>query len=413
MAEPASRTSRSSLVLAIGSAASGLLAFVYFAIVTHVVGADAAAPFAILWALWAYASAGVTFPLQHWTIRAVTSTGGEREVRRSRPMLFAVAAVLAGLTWLISFLLREPLFGEHGAVFALLAAATTLGAAVAGVVRGILTARERFTAVATTLGLENGARVLIAIGLAVAGVDSIVPYGLALLGGYVVATAWPSAWRLGRTGEEHSISAVGFLASASAGQLMGHVVLTSGPVVLALGGGAPAAVTSLFAALALFRAPYLLMLGVVAGLTGRLTRAVLAAEIAVLERFRRAVAVGSLGLAAVAAAGAALWGHWVLALVYGADVTLPDRYAAIVAAGCVLAMGNLMVSVLLLSLNRAALAFPAWLVAAVPGALILIPGWLPGDPSLLGRVCVSFLVIEIGAFAALIERTLRPVRQLR
>ncbi len=57
------------------------------------------------------------------------------------------------------------------------------------------------------------------------------------------------------------------------GQLLGQVVLTGGPVLLAAAGGAPAEVTALFAGLALFRAPYTLALGLVSQLTERLTGA--------------------------------------------------------------------------------------------------------------------------------------------
>ena len=55
-------------------------------------------------------------------------------------------------------------------------------------------------------------------------------------------------------------------------QLIGQVVLT-GRRSCALAGGAPGEVTTLFAALALFRAPYMLALGMVAQLTTRVTHA--------------------------------------------------------------------------------------------------------------------------------------------
>ena len=90
------------------------------------------------------------------------------------------------------------------------------------------------------------------------------------------------------------LTVLAFLAGAGLSQLVAQVVLTSAPVVLALAGGSPADVTTLFAAMALFRAPYLLVQGSVAPLTVRLTRLVVARDVATLARVRR----GLVGLAA-------------------------------------------------------------------------------------------------------------------
>ncbi len=64
---------RNSAALALGSAASGLLAYVVFVLITRGLGADAAAPVSVLWTHWAVAGAGFTFPLQHWITRSVVA----------------------------------------------------------------------------------------------------------------------------------------------------------------------------------------------------------------------------------------------------------------------------------------------------------------------------------------------------
>ena len=66
---------------------------------------------------------------------------------------------------------------------------------------------------------------------------------------------WPSAWRFA-PGRGRDSGAFAFLGGAASGQTVAQVVLTGGPVLLALLGGSPMEVTTLFAALALFRAPY-------------------------------------------------------------------------------------------------------------------------------------------------------------
>ena len=128
--------------LAVGSVVSGLLAYVFFALVTRGLGAVQAAPVAVLWAYWGFAAAGVTFPVQHWVARSVAADGHEGSVRgglaRVAGLALVATAVSAGLAWL----LREPLFGDDGGAFALLVGAVTLLSAVMGLVRGLLSARE-------------------------------------------------------------------------------------------------------------------------------------------------------------------------------------------------------------------------------------------------------------------------------
>ena len=91
-------------------------------------------------------------------------------------------------------------------------------------------------------------------------------------------------------------------------------------MLLAAVGGAPAEVTALFAALALFRAPYTLAIGLVAPLTGRLTRLVEDGRTDVLRRLRETLAAGTLLTALIGGLLAAWLGDAVLELVFGEGV---------------------------------------------------------------------------------------------
>ena len=125
---------------------------------------------------------------------------------------------------------------------------------------------------ALTMVADNGLRCASAIVLSIAGVDDSLAYGTCLAGAAVVGLCWPQSFRFVRDDDEASTeSALRFIGGAAGGQLIGQAVLTGGPVALALAGGAPAEVTALFAALALFRAPYTMAIGLVSALTGRLT----------------------------------------------------------------------------------------------------------------------------------------------
>src|SRR3954451_15530908 len=134
------RANRGSAALALGSLASGLLAYLLFALITRGLGAEAAAPVSVLWTLWAFAGAAFTFPLQHWITRSV-GAGHEGDVRRAAArvsLLVLTASVALGV---LSWLVRDQLFHREDAWFALMVVLVTLGSAVIGAVRGGLGGR--------------------------------------------------------------------------------------------------------------------------------------------------------------------------------------------------------------------------------------------------------------------------------
>ena len=134
---------RDTSALAIGSAVSGVLAYVFFALVTRALGPVAAAPVSVLGLLVLRGrradlpAAALDLPLGH---RARGRAVGARRPARRVPVSLGVAAVAGGASWLA----RDLLFHSDEPWFPLLVAAVTLGSAAMGVVRGVLTARRRF-----------------------------------------------------------------------------------------------------------------------------------------------------------------------------------------------------------------------------------------------------------------------------
>ena len=231
--------------------------------------------------------------------------------------------------------------------------------------------------------------------LVIADVTSPVAFGACLVAGQLCAFLWPSALRFAADGAAPpATSAFVFLAGTGLSQLVAQVVLTSAPVVLALGGGSPADVTALFAAMALFRAPYLLVQGSVAPLTVRLTRLVVAGDAAALSRVRR----GFLGLTVLTvplAWGAGAWlGPGLLRLVFGPDIRLAPHLVGLVAVGCALAVVNLLVVVDVLAHDRSAHVAVAWVGAMLAGAVayVLLSGLDPTD-----RTVWAFVLAEAAA----------------
>ena len=394
--------------LAAGSIVSGLLAYVFFALVTRGLGAEAAAPVSVLWSYWGFAAAGVTFPVQHWISRSVTADGGEASVRAALPRVGGLVAVASAAVGVLAWLLREPLFGDPGATGPALVVAVTLGSAVMGLVRGVLAARGRFAAVGAVLVVENLVRCLVAQALLTSGVTDPAAYGAALLAGYAACLAWPAAWRLRGAGGT-ARSAVGFLGGAAVGQVAGQTVLTGGPVLLALAGGAPAEVTGLFAGLALLRVPYMLALGQVTQLTSALTGLVVAGRHGRLLRLLRALAVGTVVLA-VPAAGLGAWtGPPLLRWIFGSDVRMDSAVMLVLAVGTTFALANLVLTVQVLAYDRAPLLAAVWAVALVPGAMLylLVPG------AALDRTAEAFALVEIAAWVGLLTAATAAPRSRR
>ncbi|MGZ4454927.1 MAG: hypothetical protein ACXVWV_03000 [Nocardioides sp.] len=398
-----STASRRPSALALGSAASGVLAYVFFALVTRALGSAGAAPVSILWSWWSFAGAALTFPVQHWVARSVTAHAGELAVRRGVASLARAALAVAVVVLVATWPFRERLFHSGSWWFPALAAAVALMAGAMGLVRGLLSGRHRFGAVAAALLLENLVRAVLAAVLLAAGVDDPVAYGLCLLAGYATVLVWPSALRPGTTGtppdpDEHG-SPLAFVGGAGAAQVVGQAVLTGGPVVLAVLGGSAAAVTALFAGLALFRAPYTLLLGAVAQLTGALTGLVVAERHADLTRVRRGLAAAGAAGSLLAAAVGWLLGPALVRLVFGGGIDLARGTAVLLAVGSALAMANLLVTVLVLARGRVAHLVRSWLVALVPGAVVLAAAWT--DP--VDRTALAFVLVEAAALVLLVR----------
>jgi O-antigen/teichoic acid export membrane protein len=400
-------TRRASVALAAGSVVSGLLAYALFVLVTRGLGAVAAAPVSVLWTHWAFAGAAFTFPLQHWITRSVVA-GHEGDVRRSAVRVAALvtsaAVVLGALAWLV----RDRLFHRDDAWFPVMVVLVTLGAAAIGVVRGGLAGRGRFEAVAWSLVAENAVRCLLVGALLLAGVHDPVAHGLGLVAGSLVAL-WPAAWRFAEVGAGES-RPLAFLGGAATGQLVGQGVLTGGPVLLALLGGSPGQVTAMFAALALFRAPYMVALGTLPQLTQRLTGHAVAGEVAAV----RSLALRLAGLSIVAvplagAAGAAL-GPAVLRAVFGSTVDAGRVQAGLLAVGCTVAIVNLVLMVGALAHERPAGVAVAWGVAVLAGAGSLVA---LGALSPVDRSTTAFVVTELVATAALGAVAVRALRGSR
>ncbi|RYC07132.1 lipopolysaccharide biosynthesis protein [Nocardioides zhouii] len=386
---------RAPAVLAAGSVVSGLLAYVLFALFTRGLGAEAAAPVSVLWTQWTFAAAALTFPLQHWITRSIVA-GQEGAVRSAAARVAGLVVAVALALGVVAWLLRDRLFHRDDAWFPVLVVLVTLATAAVGVVRGGLAGRGRFVAVACSLVAENALRCVLVAVLLLAGIHHPEVHGLALVAGGLVAV-WPSAWRLSEGGGSDG-GALTFLGGAATGQVVAQAVLTGGPVLLALLGGSPAEVTAMFAALALFRAPYMVVLGTLPQLTERVTTYVVAGAVDRLRSLARGLAVVTVVAVPLAGAFGAVLGPWLLRLVFGSTVDVTSAVAAVLAAGSTLAVANVVLMVAALAGDRPLRVAFAWAAAVGVGAIALV---LLAGSSAVTRTSVTFLAAEVAATVAL------------
>lgn len=397
-------TRRAPAVLAAGSVVSGLLAYVLFSLVTRGLGAEVAAPVSVLWTQWTFAGAAVTFPLQHWITRSVVA-GHEGDVRRAAVRVAGTVVAVALVLGVVAWLLRERLFHRDDVWFPVLVVLVTLGCAAVGVTRGGLAGRGRFGAVAASLVAENALRCVLVGALLLADVHDPAAHGLALVAGGLVAL-WPSAWRFRGSGDAGT-SAFAFLGGAASGQSVAQGVLTGGAVLLALLGGSAAEVTAMFAALALFRAPYMVVLGTLPQLTERVTTYVVSGAVDRLRALARGLTVLTVVAVPLAGVFGAVLGPWLLRLVFGSTVVVGPEVAAMVAAGCTLAVANVVLVVAALAGDRPLRVAGAWATAVVAGAVatVAFAGLSP-----VPRTAAVFLVTEVVAAFALAVVAWRSLR---
>lgn len=390
---------RAAASLAAGSAVNGLLAYVVFALTTRALGPDGAAPVSVLWSYWGFASAAFTFPVQHWIAHTVEAHG-DGAVHRALPRLLGVVVAAGLLLGVLAWLGRESLFHRDDLWLPVMVSLVTLGSALTGAVRGGLSARHRFGAVALSLAAENGVRCAAVLVLVLADVRSVVAYGLCLVAGHLVAALWPSALRFAAgQGATNDARPVAFLAGAGLAQVINQSVLTGGPVVLALAGGSPGDVTALFAALALFRAPYMLGLGLVSQLTTHVTRLATSGETATLRRMRELLAGATVIAVGLAGGVAALVGPDLLRLVFGGGLEISRGLAALVAMGCTTAVANLVLTVTAMAQDRATAVARAWVLASLgaAGGFFALSRLDPVEQTVW-----CFLGAEVAAFVALL-----------
>ncbi|MCB2224377.1 MAG: hypothetical protein KQH83_09440 [Actinobacteria bacterium] len=397
--EPSARRARplrESAAMLAGTAVSGLCAYAYIAIGTRAYGDEAMAPIAVLWTFWAVSAALFTFPIQHWAIRTISVDGDTLGVAGTVPRLSAVVLGVAAAMGVAARAADERIFGSTSPWWPLLVFSIALGAGFVGLQRGVLAGKGRYYATAANIAAENLLRVALGIAAIVVWPDDVVAFALVLALGPAVAVFWPEAVRLPvRSGTRQPV--LRFLGGLAGGILIAQIVLNSGPLILQGIGAPEVEVTALFLALALFRAPYLLALGLATRLTAPLTELVVRDDRPALRRIVLATTAGTFAAAGIGWAAGYLAGPWVIRLVFAPQTDPAALVVAFISAGSILALGGLGLVLVLVAEHRTAAVQTTWLLGAVSGAVVLAAG--PSDPT--SRVVAAFVTAECVAVAAM------------
>lgn len=388
------KLARESGALVVGSVTNGLAAYGFIALGTRALGADAFAPVAIVWVFWAFSAALLTFPIQHWVIRQMELDGHAGGVRAALVRVAGLTAVVAAGEGLVAALGRERLFGEAAWGWPPLVAAVAAGAGLLGVVRGLLAGAGRYPAAALVIGGENLVRLA-------AGALSLALGGGPLLFAAALATG-PLAVLLPRgvrrlPGAAGARPPGGLVEAAGLSVLLAQVVLNGGPPLLSALGGAEAQVTALFAALALFRAPYLVALGLTVRATASLTRLVAEGGRRRLLGPALATTGGTVLLGALAFAVGWPVGPPLVRALFGPGTELAGPVTGAVAAGCALALGSLGLTVMLIAGSARLALTGSWVLAVAVGAAVLALG---GGLGPVERVTAAFVAAELSALVA-------------
>lgn len=397
-------------------ALSGALAYAFLAISGRAIGADGASGLSTLWVVGFLVGNAAGLPVEQEVSRAVASRRAQG--LGTGPVIHRAALVAAGFAVVVVVALLgagpwivDRLFGGD---WTLLVALAVLFVGTIGefLVRGVLAGSQQFGAYGRLLGAESAIRVVAVIALALAGVHTSGPYGIALalapfvgIGASLIGIdradlerpGPPSPWR-------ELTRALGWLLAAST---LAQALVNLAPVFVRLLAPHNEDLTSAFvASLIVARVPVFLFQAAQAALLPRLAHHVGGGRAAVLAAETRALASAVCGLVVVAAVVAGLLGPMVVRIGWGRDFALGSGdFAVLAAASCIylLAVTFAQALVALELPHRVGYAWAVGLVALL--AVVAV-----GD-DVLTRVEAGFLAGSIVAAAAMGVSLIEPLRR--
>ena len=367
----------------------------------HALGDEGYGGLAVLWALVNIGGFGLFQPLEQEVSRATADRAsrgvGSAPVLKRAGVLGAMQFMLVTAGLLVAWPLGlDGLLDDRPELLAALVLA--LGAfAGTQLVRGILGGRHLFDRYAWYFVVEGGARMAVAVALAVAGVVAVGAYGLAIAFALVAAAVVGAGSRpFVRPGPPASYReltpAMGFLLIASIGEAF---ILNVGPVAVDIAGAdelGPEAPGVFLNGMLIARIPLFFFQAVKASLLPTLATLAGHGDLVGFRNMQIKIAAAVGAAAAVTTVSAAAVGPLVVRIVFGDELGRTDM-ALLAASG-----GGLM---LMLSLTLG--------LVALGHTRLAVAGWVAGIAAFAATVSFDlepFLRVELALVAAVVAGSL-------
>ncbi|WP_367133587.1 lipopolysaccharide biosynthesis protein [Saccharothrix sp. HUAS TT1] len=410
--------------MAAGLGVFGLAGYLFVALTGHTLSTDQANLAVTLYFVVNVIGPGVFAALEQVTSRAASSAvASGQAVRTVVGRVCAsggglVAVVVAALLLLAPFLVDRTLGGDW-ALFAEVLATPVLIAALS-VVRGLLAGLQRFSGYAMTLTVEGGVRLALCGLLVVLQVSDAWLFGLAYLGGSVLATLVGLVWLRGvRSAPDTATAAVPpmgkGLAALAVATLLAQLLPNLAPLAVSSRLPLDSVVALAFGqAVVVARIPLLLVFPIQTMLLPSLTAAATKGDYGfVARRVKLALAVLS-GLGVVYAVGFTLLGPWLLRTFMGTRVDPDTVVTVLLAVSTVILIAAFAAQPALVALRRDKTITLGW---AVGSAVTLAMVALPGDPPFIAALAqtvgpsLTLLVMLLGLRSALRQASAQRVEE--
>lgn len=392
--------------VAAGLLVNGIATYAFLVVARRALGDDAYGGLAVLWGLVYILGPGFFQPLEQEVARATANRAAQGQ--GSAPVLWQAArigAVEFGLV-AVGLLVAWPLGLDHlldDRVSLLVAMIAALGTfAVAELVRGVMSGRHLFRLYGRYFAVEGLVRLLVALGLAIVGVEMVGPYAMAIAAAFAlgVVAMIGSERPFVRPGPHASMReltpALGLLLATSLSEAF---LLNVGPVAMKILSDDEAAPGLLLNGLIISRTPLFFFQAVKAALLPNLAAMAARNDLHGFRALQLRLVGAVTAVAALSVAGMALLGPWLVEMLFGDQLGARDM--ALLAAGGGGLMIMLSLSLGLVALNHTRLAVLGFFVGVVVFPLALLTA---ND---------DFLRVEVALVAAVTAGTLVTAAFLR
>jgi O-antigen/teichoic acid export membrane protein len=394
----------------------GLTTYVFFFVAGRALGPERYSSLSVLWTLVFFAAPGFLFPIEQEVSRALSARralgiGGGPVVKRAAVLGGGLALGLAAVTLALSGPILDHLFDDQPLLLVGLVLSLPTYAAL-HLARGTLSGTGRFAAYGTLLAGDGILRVLVAVGMSVAAINTPGPYGLLIAGASAAMLVAVVARQRGLL--EHGPEAPWSELSEALGWLLLGSVLAqafvnaSVPLVKVLAGEGEDAIAGQFqAGLIITRVPLFLFQAVQASLLPKLAGYAASGQLLDFRNGLKRLVYAVIAIGVAATLGAFAIGPLVLRIAFGSEFDKlgnADLGYLSLAGACF--MLSTALSQALIALRAYSRVAAGWTVALVVFAL---GTWL--GSGLLTRVELGLVagsamsVAAMGALLALQMRT--------